>query len=243
MSGPGLEGQGSDSVWPAQVGPSRSSLCAAQRGPAGSCAQTVPGREPAPERAGLLAARDFLEVRFGGTGAQGVILMGVVLAMAATRDHRYVVQTQTYGLGTRGGYGRSDIIISDQPIDYPELQSADLLVALSQDSADGYAGLLGPDGILVFDSENVTRPPVFVGTSFGVPFTRLATEAIGQRDRAADVLALGAVVAITGVVSVRSLRKAVMSTVQAGTEEANEKALDRGLSLDPQEWLRSGTCS
>ncbi len=215
----------------------------AQVGPAGGSVQPAVGSGPASARAGLLAARDLLEVRFGGTGAQGVILMGVVLAMAATRDHRYVVQTQTYGLGTRGGYGRSDVIISDQPIDYPELQSADLLVTLSQDSADGYAGSLRPDGILVYDSENVTRPPLLAGTSFGIPLARLSAEETGRWEATSDVLTLGAVVKITGVVSVQSLRKAVMSTVRAGTEETNENALDRGLALDPGEWLRSGICS
>ena len=91
-------------------------------------------------------------MRFGGTGLQGVILMGVVLAMAATRDHRYVAQTQTYGLEEREGYGQSDVIISDHPVDYPQLQAADLLVTLSQDAADGYADLLREDGILIFDS-------------------------------------------------------------------------------------------
>jgi 2-oxoglutarate ferredoxin oxidoreductase subunit gamma len=182
-------------------------------------------------------------VRFGGTGAQGVILVGVVLAMAATRDHRYVVQTQTYGLGARGGYGHSDVIISDRPIDYPELQSADLLVALSQDSADGYAGLLGPDGILIYDSEEVTSPPIFPALSFGVPFSRLAAEDGEASEITTNVLTLGAVVGITGVVSVDSLTEAVMVTVASGSREANSRALARGLALDPNAWQRSAVCS
>ena len=201
------------------------------------------GGGPPPPRAGLLAARDYVEVRFGGTAAQGVLLMGVVLAMAATRDHRYVVQTQTYGLAARGGYGHSDVIISDRPIDYPEIQSADLLVALSQDSADGYARLLGPESILVYDSENVSKPPPFVGASFGIPFTQLALEGTGQLETTPDVLALGAVVGITGVVSVGSLRQSVMSMVPPGSEDANSKALALGLALDEGQWRRSVACS
>ncbi|OFW61274.1 MAG: hypothetical protein A2133_10840 [Actinobacteria bacterium RBG_16_64_13] len=169
--------------------------------------------------------------------------MGVVLAMAATRDHRYVVQTQTYGLEARGGYGHSDVIISDSPIDYPELQSGDLLVVLSQDSAKGYSDLLRPDSILIYDSENVTAPPSFVGTSYGIPFTRLALEGTGQDDTTPDVLALAAVVGITGVVSVQSLRAAVENTTPPGDEEVNSKALALGLALDPGEWRRSGSCS
>jgi 2-oxoglutarate ferredoxin oxidoreductase subunit gamma len=214
------------------------------RGPGTDVSAPPPiGPGPSPVRLGLLADRDFVQVRFGGTGAQGVILVGVVLAMAATRDHRYVVQTQTYGLGARGGYGHSDVIISDRPIDYPELQAADLLVTLSQDSADGYAGLLGPDGILIYDSEEVTCPSPSPALSFGIPFTRLAAEAGEISEIGTNILTLGAVVGITGVVSVDSLTEAVISMVAPGIREMSRRALARGLALDPKVWLRSAVCS
>jgi 2-oxoglutarate ferredoxin oxidoreductase subunit gamma len=184
---------------------------------------------------GLLADRDLVEVRFGGSGGQGVILMGVILAMAGARDHRYVVQTQSYGPEARGGYSRSDVIISRTPIDYPELEEADLLVALSQAAADEYIGTLRSDGVLVYDSENVTNLPSLEGRRFGVPFTRLALEETG-RVQTANILTLGAVAGITGVVTTGSLRKAVLGMVPAGTEELNTRALARGLALDAAEW-------
>ncbi len=186
-------------------------------------------------RTGLLAARELVEVRFGGSGGQGVILMGVILAMAGARDHRHVVQTQSYGPEARGGYSRSDVIISDAPIDYPELEMADLLVALSQAAADEYMRVLRTDGVLVYDSENVTALPPFEGERFGVPFTRLALEETG-RTQTANILTLGAVAAIAGVVTTASLRKAVLAMVPAGTEKMNAKALARGLALDAAEW-------
>jgi 2-oxoglutarate ferredoxin oxidoreductase subunit gamma len=170
-----------------------------------------------------------------GGGGQGVILMGVILAMAGARDHRYVVQTQSYGPEARGGYSRSDVIISDASIDYPELEEADLLVVLSQAAADEYVGVLRPDGVLVYDSENVRDLPPFGGHRFGIPFTRLALEETG-RVQTANILTLGAVGGITGVVTTRSLRKAVLGMVPAGTEEMNTKALARGLALDAAEW-------
>jgi 2-oxoglutarate ferredoxin oxidoreductase subunit gamma len=201
------------------------------------------GSGPSPARSGLLAGLEFVQVRFGGTGEQGVVLIGVVLAMAATRDHRYVVQTQTYGLGARGGYGYSDVIVCDRPIDYPELQTADLLVALSQDAADGYADLLTPTSIFIYDADEVRSPPTFVGRSFGIPFTRIAYETVGDIDAAPNVLTLGAVVGITGVVSVESLEKTVMAIIPPGTQEANGRALKLGLALDAEAWRRSQVCS
>jgi len=195
--------------------------------------------EASPKRPGLLGERSFVEVRFGGSGGQGVILMGVILAMAAALDHRYVVQTQSYGPEARGGYSRSDVIISESPVDYPELQGVDLLVVLSQAAADHYVPLLRPDGVFVFDSEKVPSPPSFRGASFGIPFVRLAIEETG-RDQVANVVTLGAVVGMTGVVSTESLRKAVLSVVPKGTEEVNQKALARGLALSADDWRRSG---
>jgi 2-oxoglutarate ferredoxin oxidoreductase subunit gamma len=210
---------------------------AAGRLPVSGPAEVATKAPPAPERAGPLAARYFIEVRFGGSGGQGVILMGVILAMAATYDHRYVVQTQSYGPEARGGYSRSDVIISDRPIDYPELEQADLLVTLSQEAVSEYAQLLRPNGILIYDSENVTEPPPVAAVSFGVPFTRLAVEETGRR-QTANILTLGAVAGMTGVVSVESLQKALMGRVPAGTEDVNSKALARGLALNPAEWRR-----
>ncbi|OFW61276.1 MAG: hypothetical protein A2133_10855 [Actinobacteria bacterium RBG_16_64_13] len=162
--------------------------------------------------------------------------MGLILAVAANHDHRCVVQTESYGPEARGGHSRSDVIISDTAIDYPTLDSADLLVALSQEAADGYTRSLRREGILMYDSGKVTNPPSFPGMTIGVPFTRLATEETG-RPQTTNVLTLGAVVGITGVVSVESLTKAVMEAVPAGTTEVNARALARGLALDYAEWM------
>jgi 2-oxoglutarate ferredoxin oxidoreductase subunit gamma len=193
-------------------------------------------KETVPARSGLLADREFVEVRCGGSGGQGVVLMGMILAVAANHDRRCVVQTESYGPEARGGYSRSDVIISDNPIDYPKLECADVLVALSQDSVDAYTSCVRPDGILIYDSEKVTTPPVFSGVNLGTPFVRWAIEETG-RPQPANVVALGVVVRITGLVSSESLEKAVAETVPAGTVDVNMKAVARGLAVDPADWL------
>jgi 2-oxoglutarate ferredoxin oxidoreductase subunit gamma len=193
--------------------------------------------EPSPAlvRIGVLADRDFVEVRFGGSGGQGVVLMGIILATAANHDHRCVVQTESYGPEARGGYSRSDVIISNDPIDYPKLVKIDLLVALSQDAADAYVKTLQKNGVLIYDCEKVTTIPAFAGKTIGVPFSRIAKEEIGKA-QTANVLTLGAVVGITGIVSVESIQRAVLEEVPAGTQELNGRALARGLAIDQSEW-------
>jgi 2-oxoglutarate ferredoxin oxidoreductase subunit gamma len=211
--------------------------------------QPAIGDGPAPKRVGPLAARDSLEVRFGGTAEQGVAIMGVVLATAATRDHRYVAQTQTHGLeeGEGQGYsdalGHSDVIISDDPVDYPELLGIDLLVALGQGVADANVSLVRPDGVFIYDSESVSKPPNFQGTSYGIPFGRLAREAAGKGQVVPELLVLGAAVAITGVVSAESLVKTLKEIALAGPMEAKKRALSCGLDLDTTQWRRGSECS
>jgi 2-oxoglutarate ferredoxin oxidoreductase subunit gamma len=205
--------------------------------------QPAIGEGPAPKRVGLLAARDFLEIRIGGEAGQGVVLMGLVLATAATRDHRYVTQTQTHGLEEGEAQGHCDVIISDDPVDYPELLGADVLVALRQDSADAHVSMVRADGVFVFDSDNVTDPPHFEGVSYGIPFEQLAREASGKGEAAPDLLALGMVNAITGVVSAASLEKTLDDLVLPGSKEAMQKALAYGLKSDFKIWQRGPGCS
>lgn len=194
---------------------------------------------PATDSATRLAGLDVLEVRFGGAGGQGVILMGVILALAATHDAKVVVQTQSYGPEARGGYSRSDVIISRHRVDYPQLLGVDLLVALSEQAAARYVALLRPGGVFLYDLEMVGTPPPPRVISFAIPFSTLAKEATG-RVQTANILTLGAVAGLTGVVTPESLEKAVLSMVPEGTEEINRTALRIGLELRPEDYYVEG---
>lgn len=193
------------------------------------------GRPPAPPRTGLLAERRFVEIRLGGSGGQGVVLMGVILAEAANLDRRCVVNTESYGPEARGGYSRSDVIISDELIDYPKLQRVDVLVALSQASAAQYACDLEPESIFIYDSELVSAPPAFRGPTFAVPMYEIARQVTG-RAQTTNVVALGVLVKITGVVSVESARRAVWEAVPPGTEKVNLKAFAAGYAIEPEQY-------
>lgn len=190
-------------------------------------------------RTGDLAAREFLEIRVGGTAARGVIIMGLVLATAATRDHRHVIQTQTHALEETDVHGHSDVIISDETIDYPELEGADLLLALCQWSADAYTPILKPGGVLLYDSELVTRRPRFDGATYALPLDRLSREAAGRSEAMPHLVALGAAVSATGAVSTDSLVTTMHELALPGSRAAREKALNYGLALDVHQWQRS----
>ena len=79
------------------------------------------------------------EIRIAGFGGQGIILAGLLLGKAAIKDGKYAVQTQSYGPESRGGAARSEVVISDQVIDYPKVVEADILIALSQTAYDKFS--------------------------------------------------------------------------------------------------------
>jgi 2-oxoglutarate ferredoxin oxidoreductase subunit gamma len=170
-----------------------------------------------------------VEVRLAGSGGQGLILAGLVLAEAAgLYDGREVAMVQSYGPEARGGASKAEVIVSDRPIDFPQCTRVDILLALTQESADAYAWDLAPEAWLVVDSDLVEHPPTT--RAVGLPFTASARDKL-KKVMVANVVALGAVSQLTGVVSKKALEKALLARVPAGTEELNKKALALGARL------------
>jgi len=183
-------------------------------------------------------AIDRYEIRLAGSGGQGLILAGLILAEAvAIYDDRNAIQTQSYGPEARGGASKSEVIISNGNIDYPKVMSADVLLALSQEACDKYFYGLKSDGLLIVDSDLIERVPT--SRAVAVPITRLAQEVTG-RPITANIVALGLVGGLTGVVSRESLEKAVEARVPRGTAEINLQAVAAGWERALEVKERSG---
>jgi 2-oxoglutarate ferredoxin oxidoreductase subunit gamma len=167
------------------------------------------------------------EIRLAGSGGQGLILAGVILAEAAgIYDGKFVCQTQSYGPAARGGASKAEVVISDGEIDYPKAIRPDVLLALNQMSLDKYLPDLKPGGVLLVDADLVHEVPL--EGAVAIPFTRLARE-VG-REMMANIVALGALAALTRVVSPEGLQAAVLARVPPQTRELNGKALETGLA-------------
>jgi 2-oxoglutarate ferredoxin oxidoreductase subunit gamma len=174
------------------------------------------------------AVRHRFEIRLAGEGGQGMILAGIVLAEAAViYDALFAVQTQSYGPEARGGASKAEIVLSQEPIDYPEVIFADALVALSQEACDKYASNLKKGGLLIVDQDKVSRVPL--NSAVRTSITRLAEAATG-RTITANVVALGLLVGLTGIVSREALEKAVLARAPKGTGQLNLSALAAGFA-------------
>jgi len=168
------------------------------------------------------------ELRFSGAGGQGLILAGVIMAEAASiYDGKQAVQSQSYGPEARGGASKSEVIISDDPIDYPKATVVDALLALTQEACDKYSHDLKEGGVLLIDSDLVLNEPKgnFQVTKFNI--TNTAKNEVG-REIVTNIVALGAMVALTGAVSRESAEKAVLSRVPEAFLELNKKAFNLG---------------
>ena len=180
------------------------------------------------------------EIRLSGSGGQGLILMGIILAEAiGIYDGKYVAQTQSYGPEARGGSSKSEVIVSNEEIDYPKAMKLDLLLAMDQRSCDEFYNDLKPDGVLIVDSTFVTQIPT--PKAFQVPFTRIAREKF-KREVVANIIALGALSQLTPVVSAKAIESAVLARVPKGTEKLNREALRAGMNAArraKKAWMKS----
>ncbi len=170
------------------------------------------------------------EIRLTGSGGQGLILAGIILAEAALLDDLNAIQSQSYGPEARGGASKAEVIISDEEIFYPKIQSADLLLCLTRESYCKYIPDLKEDGILIIDSDvNFDN----IETSYKIiqiPVIETATHEVGKV-MVANIVALGVIQEITKVVTKESLEEAVLKRVPPGTQELNRLALQEGYKL------------
>lgn len=170
------------------------------------------------------------EIRLSGSGGQGLILAGIILARAAVIDGKRVTQTQSYGPESRGGFSRADVIISDQEIYYPEATNFNCLLSLTQEACDKYLFDLREEGILIIDTTFVKNLSLAAENTYELPFTDIAIEKLGS-PITTNILSLAFLVKITGIVKEESLKMSIAETVKPAFVDLNHKAMQIGFDL------------
>ncbi|MBU0718178.1 MAG: 2-oxoacid:acceptor oxidoreductase family protein, partial [Planctomycetes bacterium] len=167
-----------------------------------------------------------------------IVMAGYVLGRAGVLDGANALQTQSYGSESRGGACKSDVIISEDEILDLAPSALDVLVAMSQPALDRFLPNLREDGILIYDSGLVKHGNGEL-KGFGLSATAIAHDMLGS-DVVANVIMLGCLAALTGVVSTDSLRQAISESVPGKTVELNLRAFDEGFKRGEAE-VRSRT--
>ncbi len=169
-----------------------------------------------------------LEFRLSGSGGQGIILAATILAEVACTAGYEVVQTQNYGPEARGGASAAEVIVSRDPIDFPEVERPDLTLCLSQEAFDKYATFTRDGGFAVYDSDLVEPGGLDDRVRLvGLPFTATARELAGT-PLAANMVALGALEGLLELVGYAALVDSVHARLPRKLLEGNLKALNAG---------------
>jgi 2-oxoglutarate ferredoxin oxidoreductase subunit gamma len=169
------------------------------------------------------------EIRVGGLGGQGVILCGMILGKTASiHENKHATLIQAFGPEARGSACSAQVTLSDEVIGYPYVKRPDLLVLMSFDAATQFVPSLKPGGLVLYESELIPKlPPLPAGArALGIPATRFAEE-LGRR-LVLNIVMVGFVAGVTGLVSSDSVEKAVLDSVPKGTENLNLRALRKG---------------
>jgi len=171
-----------------------------------------------------------IEVRISGLGGQGVVLAGEILGRAAFYEGKHVVQTQSYGAEARGSAAKSEVIISDSKIGFPKVRKCDILVAMSQNALEKHLEDLKEKGVLIVDKDKVEHIPETKAKVFKIPATKTAAKLLKSRFYA-NVVMLGALTKITGIVKEDAVEKAITDSVPESLREANISGFREGLKL------------
>ena len=173
------------------------------------------------------------EMRFTGSGGQGVILASVIMAEAAVISGEHTIQSQAYGPEARGGTSKAETIISRDQIWFSKVVKPNFLLALTQGSLDKYAGELA-DGAVVMADDTLEIPAGLDRSRvISVPILSTAKDKVGKA-MTANIVAVGAINAALGLFSDEAIREAVGRHIPRGTEELNNKALAEGQKLIPE---------
>ena len=168
---------------------------------------------------------------FSGSGGQGVITAAIILAEAAVlHENLHAVQSQLYGAEARGGATRSDVIISDSPINYPKVIQPNVLVCLTQEAYNKFSPIIRPGGLLLTDTRFVKTHNKVDARQRELPMYQTVMDQIGK-PIVFNICMLGAVIRLTDLVKPESILKTLENRIPPGFLELNRQALDLGMAL------------
>jgi 2-oxoglutarate ferredoxin oxidoreductase subunit gamma len=172
------------------------------------------------------------EIRLGGTGGQGLILSAKMLADALAAAGRRVAQSQTYEPTSRGGYCNADLVVSDAEIDFPLATALDSLVLLDRLAVKPSWPLLKPGALVIADTRLCPDLPQGDFNIHRLPLSRTALQ-LGS-ERVTNIVALGALAALSGICERALLERTVRAAAPRGFLDLNMDALNAGFSIKGQ---------
>jgi len=176
----------------------------------------------------------YHDIFIAGTGGQGVLVVGNLLAEAGLAEGREVTFLPSYGVEMRGGNANCTVIISDRPIGSPSVNTPQTLMLMSRKTRPLYEPKILSGGLYILNTSlvpasDVTRQDVAL---VALPFNDLATE-LGN-PRLANMIALGIYLGRTAVVSIGAVERGLEEVLSERNKKfipQNMTAIRKGVEL------------
>jgi 2-oxoglutarate ferredoxin oxidoreductase subunit gamma len=171
-----------------------------------------------------------LKTVFSGFGGQGVLMMGYVLAWAGMHENKYVTFLPAYGAEVRGGTANCTVVVSESEIASPVASTPEFVVAMNYPSMVKYQNMVKSEGILFLNSDLISEAP----QRDDIKVVRVPSNSLAHNmgnDRVLNMVMLGAMGAVTGIVSQKALEQAVETVLEGKKRqliEMNQRALVHG---------------
>lgn len=181
-------------------------------------------------------------IRFAGFGGQGIVLSSYIMGSAATEDGKNAIQMQAYGSESRGGECHGTVIVSKDDIYELEPTSYDVLLAMSQPAYEKFVKNLNEGGVLIVDG-GLVKHVKGIGPKkkdlYTIDATDIAHKKFGRKI-IANMVVLGFMNQLLGLVSMKSLESTILKNVPKGTEKMNMGAFKEGISQAKKVKARKG---
>jgi len=174
----------------------------------------------------------YSDVFMSGFGGQGVLLAGNLLAYAAIIEGKNASFFPAYGVEKRGGAASCTVVVTDGEVESPVIGNPGSALIFNQLSMDKFFSKVRPGGFCLVNSSLVEEDSKNQRSDINVlaiPASELAVE-VGDA-RLVNMVALGAFVASSGVVSLESIKEGLKHVLPERNHRfipMNIQAIDRG---------------
>jgi 2-oxoglutarate ferredoxin oxidoreductase subunit gamma len=172
------------------------------------------------------------KIIIAGSGGQGVMLLGKVIAYAAMRQGLNVTWLPSYGPEVRGGTAHCIVTVSDGQIGSPCVDKADSMIIMNEPSLQRFRSRIKDRGLLIVNSSLASPAAINKAVLVGQPFTDIALK-LGNI-KVANMVALGCYLAQKKILRPDNVLKSIEEIAPAdkkGLVQINKEALTSGMKL------------
>jgi len=173
------------------------------------------------------------EIIIAGFGGQGVLSMGKILAYSGIMQDQEVSWMPSYGPEMRGGTANVTVILSDERINSPIVNTFDTAIILNQQSMDKFEHAVKPGGLLLYDDNGIIKHPTRKDINIYIVSATVEATKLGLT-KIANMVVLGAYLQLKPIVKLENVIKGLKKSLPERHHKLipmNEQAITAGMGF------------